>query len=58
VLATLSECPYVKVLIHIYIWQHCQGRQTLSLAVLPLERGGLDSPVREQADFAGRKSLL
>jgi hypothetical protein len=42
VLAALSECPYVKVLIHIYIWQHCQDRQTLSLADLPLERGGLE----------------
>ena len=54
----LEKCSYVKVLIHIYIWQHCQDRQTLSLAVLPLERGGLASPVREQGDFAGRKSLL
>src|SRR6516164_1448829 len=54
VLAALNRCPYVKVLIHIYIWQHCQDRQPLSLAVLLLDRGGLAS----QGDFAGRKSLL
>jgi hypothetical protein len=35
VLAALNGRLYVKVLIHIYIWQHCQDRQTLSLAALP-----------------------
>jgi hypothetical protein len=34
-LAALREYPYVKVLIHIYIWQGCQDCQTLSLAALP-----------------------
>jgi len=31
-LAAFGECPYVKVLIHIYFFQGCQDCQPLSLA--------------------------
>jgi hypothetical protein len=36
-LATFKVALYVKVLIHIYDWQHCQDCQTLFLATFPFD---------------------
>jgi hypothetical protein len=49
-LAAFRVRLYVKVLIPIYIWQHCQDCQTRSLAALPDDLAALRAPSNRPAD--------